>query len=154
MPRNCVLLAYRPALDTLEFSNMAITVGFLEFIPDTRGIIATTLRFNNYWAPAKAVERIVKAFEILITFEYSLNATLSEAQSYWLRRWQLGQFVSALRQHKQTLKHLKIVRLEPFPDLGDNECNHIGSLADFTALECLSVSKRFVTPHTLSLIHI
>lgn len=100
MSRNCILLAYRPAFNMLEFLNIAITVGFLEFFPGTCGITATVLQFNNCWVPAKGVERIVKAFENLVTFEYSFKATLSEAQPYWLRRWQLGQFVSTLCRHK------------------------------------------------------
>ncbi|KAF1926850.1 uncharacterized protein M421DRAFT_93745 [Didymella exigua CBS 183.55] len=70
--------------DRLEFSNMGITLGFLEFFPRTPGTIsATTLCFANCWVPHRSVERIVGAFSGLVTFEYSLNRVLAKTQTYW-----------------------------------------------------------------------
>lgn len=146
--RNCILLACQPGLNKLEFSGMGITLGFLEFFPGTPGSIsATTVRFTNCWAPKRAVERIVKACRGLVIFEYALNTALSEAQTYWLRQRNIAEFLTALHRHRHTLKHLKIVRPEPLTNLNNLECNHIGSLDGFTALESLFVNQRFMTPH-------
>lgn len=148
LSRNCVLLACQPGLNKLEFSDMAITLGFLDFFPGTPGSIsATTLRFTNCWVPKRAVERIVKACRGLVMFEYSLDTALSEAQTYWLRQWSIAEFLTALQCHRHTLKHLKIVRPEPLTNFNNLECNHIGSLADFTVLESLFVNQRFLAPH-------
>lgn len=149
---NCVRLAHRPGLKKLEFSHMAIPPSFIEFLPkrpvdNLGGISATELYFINCWVPHKSLVRIVNAFNGLQRFGYSLSTTVSGAPSYYNRHWHVGEFIAALHQHTNTLTHLKIVRPEPWTDPGRLECNHIGSLADFTALECLSINERFIAPH-------
>jgi hypothetical protein len=150
---NCVRLAHRPGLKKLEFSNMAIPPTLLEFLPkrpvdSLGGISATELYFINCWVPHKSLARIVQAFNGLQRFEYSLSMTVSGAPPYWSRNWHIGEYITALHQHRQTLAHLKIVRPEPSTDPDHLDCNHIGSLADFTAIESLSINARFIAPHT------
>ena len=145
LTRHCCTLAAQPGLTSLEFSDMNVTLGFLEHFKPSTPIMS--LRFTRCWVPKLALTRIISACSNLVTFEYTLDTARSEAQPYQVRQWQTGKLLSDLRRHAHTLKHLKIVRLGTTTTRFWLECDHVGSLAVFNALETLTVNPELLAPH-------
>lgn len=137
----CCRIASLPHLVDLQFSHMSISGSFFTHFKDNLSI--THLRFMKCWVTPAAMQRALGACRNLELFEYLLSTEHRPANS---RHHHLYSLITDLGAHANTLKLLKI--LVPDVTVPASQCNHVTSLAQFSALRRLVISYKLLAPHT------
>ncbi|KAH6642812.1 hypothetical protein C7974DRAFT_409334 [Boeremia exigua] len=140
----CWNLAARPHLVTLEFSNMSITTSFLANLKNDLPV--TDLRFRHCWVEINAFRRFSDHCKRMEAFEYTLGAYYWPVAATKSKHHHLASLVSQMHRHANKLTHLTL--LMPNVEMDSTQCNHVVSLAQFTALQKLAISYKVLAPHT------